>query len=120
MASTNNGTTAGSEEKRSEPRAWQEEFHSVEFQVDELGVLYQSRIWNISAKGMCLLVKQDSDVLNRIKVSSVLDMKYYPNDMSRSPQRLKTKIVHITMETQGRFKHHCLIGLMILPPLSEP
>jgi hypothetical protein len=63
---------------------------------------------------MCLLVKTDSDILSNLEIGKVLDMKYYPDDLSQKPVVLKTKIVHITLEGQGRFKDHYLIGLAIL------
>jgi hypothetical protein len=63
---------------------------------------------------MCLLVKINSDILSKLEIGKVLDMKYYPEDLSQKPAILKTQIMHITLENQGRFKNHYLIGLVIL------
>jgi len=107
---------ADTTEKRCEPRQELEKYHSVEFKVSEQGSLYQFKIWNISAQGMCLLVRNDSEILNDIKVGDILDMKYYTTNFSRPPESLKTQIKHITKEDHGRFKGHHLLGLYIIKP----
>ena len=102
-------------EKRSEPRRELDKYHSVEFKVVEQGSLYQFKIWNISAKGMCLLVREDSEILKDLDVGRVLEMKYYTTDFSQPPEELKTQIKHVTKEEEGRFKGHVLVGLYVLP-----
>lgn len=101
-------------EKRSEPRTDLEKYHSVEFNIADLACLYQFKIWNMSSKGMCLLVRKDSDVLKHLKVGNVLDMKCYATDSSLPPENLKIQIKHITQDEQGRFKGHYLVGLLVL------
>lgn len=103
--------TAG---QRSEPRSFIDQYHCVEFQIFSLGTFYQFKIWNISNKGMCILVKANSAVLNHLKVDDVIEMKYYPKESHGSIQGIKTQIRHITMSEQGRFKGHYLIGLSVL------
>jgi hypothetical protein len=101
-------------EKRSEPRTELEKYHSVEFQIADLDLLYQFKVWNISSKGMCLLVRDDSDVLKYLEVGNVLDMKFYTTDFSVPPENLKIQIKHVTKDDQGRFKGHYLVGLLVL------
>lgn len=101
-------------EKRSEPRTDLEKYHSVEFNIPGLDFLYQFKIWNMSSKGMCLLVREDSAVLKHLKVGNVLDMKCYATDFSLPPDNLKIQIKHITQDEQGRFKGHSLVGLLVL------
>ena len=101
-------------EKRSEPRTELEKYHSVEFHLADLDFIYQFKIWNMSSKGMCLLVREDSDVLKHLKVGNVLDMKCYTTDISLPPENLKIQIKHITQDEQGRFKGHYLVGLLVL------
>jgi hypothetical protein len=101
-------------EKRSESRTELEKYHSVEFEIADLGFVYHFKIWNVSPKGMCLLVREDSDVLEYIEVGNVLDMKCYTADFSVPPNDLKIQIKHITKEDQGRFKGHYLVGLLII------
>ncbi len=106
--------TANVEEKRSEPRTESEKYHSVEFKETESGHLYQFKIWNMSSKGMCLVIREDSAILNDLEVGKVLNMKYHTTDFSLPPEELKTEIKHITKEDQGRYKGHHLVGLLIL------
>jgi len=101
-------------ERRSEPRSLTDQYHCVEFQIYNLGSYYQFRIWDISNKGMCILVKEDSAVLNHIQVDDVIDMKYYPKEPNAPIEGMKTQIRHITKSEQGRFKGHYLVGLSIL------
>ncbi len=101
-------------EKRSEPRTELEKYHSVEFKVSERASLYQFKIWNMSSKGMCLLVRDDSEILNDLQVGSVLNMKYYTTDFSQPPEEFKTQIKHISREPHGKFDGHFLVGLFIL------
>ena len=55
-------------ERRSEPRRIIDQYYSVEFLVEDLEFAYQFKIWNKSSKGISVLVKEDSDLLNHIKV----------------------------------------------------
>ncbi len=101
-------------EKRSEPRVDAQKYHSVEFKVTDLGHLYQFKLWNTSSRGLCVLVREDSEVLKSLEVGKVLDMKYYTTDFSLPPEKLKTQIKHITKEDQGRFRGHYMVGLLAL------
>lgn len=108
------GVAIKSEERRSEPRTKPESLHSVEFRLTEKSILYQCKIWNVSSKGICLLLREDSNIVNKIEIGKVLDMKYYQEDMSKPSKTMKTEIRHITLENQGKFKGHYLVGLLIL------
>lgn len=112
------GVVINFEERRAELRVKPEKYHSVEIEVPESKCLYQFKIWDVSSKGSCLLVRDDSDVLKKIEVGDVFDMKFYPADLSQPLEILKTKIMHITPENQGRFKGHYLVGLLILKKQS--
>jgi hypothetical protein len=100
--------------RRSEPRSFTDQYHCVEFQIYTIGSFYQFKIWDISNKGMCILVKENSAVMNHIKIDDVIEMKYYPKESSASIESIKTQIRHITKSEHGRFKGHYLIGLSIL------
>lgn len=91
-----------------------DKFHSVEFCVNGIEFSYQFRIWNIVPKSMCVLIREDSDILDRINVGDVLTMKYYGADSMGSPQYLETEIKHVTKDDNGRFRGHYLVGLAIL------
>lgn len=100
-------------ERRSEKRNAAERYYSVQFTTQSLSSHYQFKIWNISTSGMCILVKEDSDVLNHISVGDQLEMTYFIADSQGASERLTTQIKHITPNKEGRFKGHCLVGLAI-------
>jgi hypothetical protein len=102
------------EEARSEPRTIIDEYYSVEFTTSGDPLLYQFRIWDISSKGMCVLVKEDSSLVAHLKVGAVIDMRYYRPGSSTPTDYQKTEIKHITKDDSGRFKGHYLVGLYIL------
>lgn len=101
-------------ERRSEKRNAAERYYSVQFTTQSLSSHYQFKIWNISTSGMCILVKEDSEVLNHISVGDQLEMTYFITDSQGASDRLTTQIKHITPNKEGRFKGHCLVGLAIL------
>jgi len=101
-------------ERRSETRSASERYYSVEFTVKDLASVYQFKIWNISSKGMCIVIKNDSKILPFIKVGDVITMRYYLTESLGSTEDVKTEIKHITKDDQGKFKDHYLVGLAIL------
>ncbi|MBW1699108.1 MAG: PilZ domain-containing protein [Deltaproteobacteria bacterium] len=106
-------------ERRSEARTLIDKYFSVEFSKKGLDSIYQFKIWNISSKGMCIIVREDSDIINHLIVGDVLDMKYYPVEESSPAEFSKTEITHITKDDHGRFKGHYLVGLAILESNSR-
>ncbi len=101
-------------ERRREPRNRPETYTSAEFQIDTAQCRFQARVWNFSSHGMCLLLKEDSSALESLEIDKELEVKYYPADLSRPPEVRKTRIAHITQESEGKFKNHFLIGLRIV------
>ena len=101
-------------ERRSEPRKMIDKYFRVEFSKSGLTHFYNFKLRDISSKGMCILVKEGSDVLKSLKVGDILDMKYYIEEHSSQPNQLKTKIKYVTKDDQERFKGHCLVGLFII------
>jgi hypothetical protein len=84
-------------------------YYSAEFSVN--GCAYQFRIWSISQMSMCLLVKEDSNVLQHLRVGGTLNMKYYSHASSYPTDYLATSIQDIIRNDQGRFKGHYLVSL---------
>ena len=82
--------------RRSEPRSITDQYHCVEFQINTIGSYYQFKIWDLSAKGMCILVKEDSAVMSHIHVGDIIEMKYYPTQSSGAIEVIRTEIRHIT------------------------
>jgi len=105
-------------DRRSEERTLIDRYYSVEFSKRGLDAVYQFKIWNISKKGICIVVKEDSALMGHLKVGDILDMKYYPSDESGPVEHKKTEITHITKNAHGRFKGHYLVGLSMIQQLS--
>ena len=101
-------------ERRSEPRTAAPRYYSVQFTTRGLKTFYQFKLWNISQKGMCILVKEGSEVIKHLAVGDILEMIYHSADVRGEFNRLKTQIKHITPNSGGRFGGHCLVGLAIL------
>jgi len=89
------------------------DFHSVELSLRALPMAYQFKILRIDSDPMCFLVKDNSDILNQLKVGDTLDMKYYSSNSAIPSKSLETEISDITRKKQGRFKGHCLVGIEI-------
>jgi hypothetical protein len=89
-------------------------YYSAEFSIDGLDAAYQFRLRNTDSIPMCVLVRQDSNIVPWLKVGEVFDVKYYSVNANHSPAFLSTEIRDITRDDQGRFKGHYLVGLEIL------
>ncbi len=100
--------------RRSERASITDQYYSLEFSIKKSVFVYQFKIWDISPKGICVLVKEDSGLLNQLKVGDILDLKYYRTDPLKSAEYLKTEITYITKDDTGRFKGVYLVGLSIL------
>jgi len=101
-------------EKRTEPRTIIDKYYSVQFVIEPINSVYQFSLWDISTNGMCILIEEDSDVLNYLKVGDVFRMKYYPVELLGQTKLIKTEIRHITKGGKGRFKKCFKVGLAIL------
>jgi len=115
------GKNSNQKENRGDARKVIDKYYSLEFSVEELAPVFQFKIWNISEKGMCILVREDSMIIEHIKVGQRFKMKYYPTDLLGPAEILETEVRHITKDEKGRFKGHYLLGLMILgrQPVDE-
>ena len=106
-----NKNTPKGKENRSDPRTIVKDYYSVEFQIKGTGFIYQFKLWDESAHGLSILVKESSSVLPLLKVNDTLEMNYFKDDPTGNMKTLNTKIVHITKQESGRFAGHFLIGL---------
>jgi len=88
-------------------------FYSAEVKMEGLNFAYQFKIWNIPSKPICFMIREDSEILQRLKAGDALDVKYYSSNPVYSSEYHKTVIREITKEGQGRFKGHYLVGLEI-------
>jgi hypothetical protein len=111
--------TKDSRERRSDSRTYVNEYYSVELSLGGSPFTFQFKIWNLSSKGMCILVRKDSGLFEHLRVGDRLKMKYYKTDASQSEREyilkqateyLETEIKHITEHDEK----HCFVGLGIL------
>jgi len=63
---------------------------------------------------MCILMKEDSLVLEHIKSGDSILMRDQKEDERYPTEYMETQIRHITKDTSGKFEGHVLIGLMLL------
>jgi len=87
---------------------------SVEVFIDELNRIYQFKVWGNTLTSMFVLVREDSEIVNRIGVGEVYEMKYYSFDESQPVKNLNTKIKYFDKIDQGRFRGHYLTGLAVV------
>lgn len=90
------------------------DYYSAEFVLDGLDISYQFKIWEKKPKAVSVLVKENSDILQILKVGDTLNVKYYSIKSAYPSDCQKTAIRHITRNDQGRLKGHYLVGLEIL------
>lgn len=92
-----------------------DQYYSVEFSLDDPMPLYQFKLRNSESMALFVLVKEDSEILNRLEVGRVLKMKYYNTDKNCPPEYRTTQINTIINDKEGRFSGHCMVELFILP-----
>jgi hypothetical protein len=107
------------QDRRSGQRKPPDKYYSVQFSLKNLASIYQFKIWNVSSNGLCILVNEDSDVLNYMEVGDVIDMKYYVSEQPGTTEDFRTEIRHITKHEKGRFKGHSFVGLLILDTIMR-
>ncbi len=106
---TNN--SAGSE---SIQRNILDKYYSVQFSPNGKGPVYLFKLRDISLKGLCILVKENSAILKGLKVGDILNMEYNSLESSGFTEIFKTKIRYISKTYQGRFTEDYLVGLSII------
>ena len=96
-----------------------DDYYSAEFAVEGLEVSYQFKIWEKAPKTMTVLVKENSDLLQLLKVGDTLRVKYYSVKSAYPSHWQKTAVRHITWNDQGRLKGHYLVGLEVVENARE-
>jgi hypothetical protein len=91
-----------------------DQFYSVEFSIEGIDFAYQFKIWNLASSSMCVLVREDSSILQKLRVGDVMNMKFYTSGYAAPIECLNTAIRYITKDEQGPFKGHYLVGLEIV------
>lgn len=102
------------ENRRSENRtSIIEQPYSVEIVLGRSIPIYHLKVKDISGDGLCILVKEDSSILNLLEIGQVLEMKYWSKSSSEPIGYLKAQIKYISKQDKEPFKRHHLIGLFI-------
>lgn len=89
-------------------------FYSVEFSVGNIKFLYQFKIWRSPSSPIFVLIKNGSEMLNKIKPGDVLKMKYYSTDAACPTCHLDTEILNINWNHHGRFQGHYAVELGVI------
>ena len=89
------------EEERSEPRLEADQYCNVEFSISKEKPDYLFEIRDVSSFGLCIIVKDGSNILNHVKVGDILDMKYYHPKKSESPELIKTEIIYMNFKNSA-------------------
>lgn len=88
-----------------------DQYQSVEFSVDGVGVPYHFRIWHIDPDSNVILIREDSNILPHLRVGARLKMTYYSPGQIYPEGARETAIRGISRDEQGRFKGHFLVDL---------
>jgi len=89
-------------------------YKCVEFHIQNMGAVYQSKIWKVPLKGLFFLVKEESSVLAHLSTGDEIKARYTQVNRRKPGDYIKTKIRYIIQEHTGRFKGHYLVGLTML------
>lgn len=111
--------TSHARRKSNCPGVGTDDYYSAEFVVDGLEVSYQFKIWEKAPRAVSVLVKENSDILQQLKVGDTLDVKYYSMTSAYPSEWQRTAVRHITLNDEGRLKGHYLVGLEILGNARE-
>lgn len=106
-------------DRRTELRETLDPFYSVELAIEGSCARYQFKLRNISTKGLCIVVRGDSAVMEKLAVGDVFIVKLYQDSEPHSVKSASAQIRHITEQNEGRYEGHCLVGLVFDSPLEQ-
>jgi len=98
--------------RTSDSRNMLKKYYSVQFHLNGIDEAYLFKLRDIPLNGLCILVKEDSPVLKKIKIGDILNMEYNPPESSESPKLLKTQVA--SKISYHHSKGHSLVGLSII------
>lgn len=91
-----------------------EQYSSVEISNKDIDYSYHFKLWNFASASMCILVREDSQILPKLKEGDTFNMKYYTGNSYCAAKYRETAIRQISKDNNGRFKGHYLVHLEIL------
>ena len=98
---------------RTEQREIIKEYYSVEIQIEGSTQVNQFVIYDMSASGLCLLVREDAQILEKLEVGKKYKMKYYPVNLLGNVEYIDTRIRHITKSKNHSLSGHYMVGLSL-------
>ena len=108
-----NVSTNHLEERRSEVRDSLDQHYRVEIDLGRPIPIYQLKLRDISGHGRCILVQDDSSILDHLEVGQELKIKSWTNSSAAPRGYFKAQVKHISKQDKGQFKNYYLIGLFI-------
>jgi hypothetical protein len=90
------------------------EAYSVQFPLEGSGLKKELKVWHKFSSYMCLLVKEDSDILPLLRTGGTLRMDYYGNDLFAPSEHLETKIRRIKKSEESGLRGYYFIEVGIL------
>ena len=101
-------------ERKTESQKRVIQYNSVEFSFKGVEAVYQFKIWTTRSVNLCVIIRENSSVLPRMKVGDILNVKYNFRNSAYLSEYLKTAIRFIIKQSKGRFKGHYVVGFEIL------
>ena len=86
----------------------------AEIKISTDGIGYQFKLREIDDNQGCFFIGENSSVLKILDIGSVLDMKYWTADKTRTIKYVTAKINGIARQRHEPFKGHYKVGLSIL------
>jgi len=82
-------------EEITHPSSYNDQYSSVEISNGTIDFSYHFKLWNIASTSMCILVKENSQIVSQLKEGDTFDMKYYTGDPLCPAEFRKTAIQNI-------------------------
>ena len=76
--------------KNAKNRRIANDYHSVVLSIEGLENQYQFKLWKIESMPMCILLRDDCDVLQRLKVGDTISSEFYANGSTYPVDGMKT------------------------------
>ena len=86
----------------------------AEIKISKDGLGYQFKLREIKDNQGCFFINANSSVLKILNIGSVLDMKYWTADKTRTIKYVRAEINGIAKQSHEPFKGHYKVGLSIL------
>ena len=86
----------------------------AEIKISRDGLGYQFKLREIDASHGCFFISKNSAISKILDPGSILDMKYWTADKTRTVKYVTAKINDISKQTHEPFKGHYKVGLSIL------